>query len=53
MKKQSTPLGVRIDLDLKATLQQMAEEEERSLANFIAVHLKKLAADWKAQQKKR
>lgn len=36
-----TSLVVRIDEDLKAKLQKLADEDERSLSNYIRLVLKK------------
>lgn len=40
-----TSLVVRIDEDLKAKLQELADKDERSLSNYIRLVLKKAVQD--------
>jgi len=47
---KTQPFSMRLDEELKAELQRLAEEENRSLTNFVETVLRKLVAE-KAKRK--
>jgi predicted transcriptional regulator len=45
MLKKTLPFSMRLDADLKAELQKLADAENRSLTNFVETQLRKLVAE--------
>lgn len=44
---KTLPFSMRLDPELKAALQEMADEENRSLTNFVETQLRKIVAERK------
>jgi hypothetical protein len=48
---KTAPFSMRLDEDLKAALQKMADEDNRSLTNYIETLLRQHVADRKRAKK--
>lgn len=49
---KTLPFSMRLDPELKAALQEMADQEHRSLTNFVESQLRKIVADRKPGKRK-
>ena len=49
---KTMPFSMRLDAELKAELQKLADADNRSLTNFIETELRRIVADRKIAKRK-
>ena len=52
-KQLATPFSMRLEPEMKEDLQRFAQEDRRSLSNFVETELRRLVAERKQREKRK